>query len=306
MRPSPKFAAVDIGSNGVRLLLQAVFEHNSGPVFKKISLIRMPLRLGDDVFTRQRIPERKIKQLIQTMKGFASLIEAYEPVGFKGCATSAMREADNGAEVCRRIKDYTGLPIDIISGKQEAKIILANNSAETLIDTGVFLYVDVGGGSTEIIVFSQGRAITSESFNIGTIRLMKDLVDQRNWGAMKQWITKNTNSFKPVAAIGTGGNINKLSKMVYSKKGKAISYEKLKKVQKLLKKHTLEERVTELGLKPDRADVIIPASEIFLNIMKWGKIRKIYVPIVGLADGLVRLMYKQYMKERPMEQMSDE
>ncbi len=311
MKPSPRFTAIDIGSNAVRLLFSSVFENNGQPVFKKISLIRMPLRLGDDVFTRQRIPERKIQKLIQTMKGFSSLIDAYDPVAFRGCATSAMREAENGAEVCRRIKNYTGLDIDIITGKQEAELIFANKSAETLTGMKAFLYVDVGGGSTEITLFSEGQALSTESFNIGTIRLMEDMVAQRNWKQMKKWITRVTAPYESIAAIGTGGNINKLSKMAYCKKGQLISYEKLRKARKRLKDYTFDERVTVLGLKPDRADVIIPASQIYLNIMKWGSIKKIYVPVVGLADGLVRMMYNEYLEaplmadDQPADQRQD-
>lgn len=295
----PKFAAADIGTNAVRLLLMGVFDQEKEPYFKRISLIRMPLRLGEDVFTRGRIPESMIKKLVETMQGFRHIIEAWNPVDFRGCATSAMRESANGHKVCKRIKKEAGLDIEIISGRQEAKYLFANKNTDILTAMKTFLFVDVGGGSTEITLFSKGRAMASESFNIGTIRLLKDMVTQTMWQDMKAWVIGNAGKFEGITAIGTGGNINKLSKLANGKKGNNISYRKLKKARSELKEYSFSERVTVVGLRPDRADVIIPASEIYLNIMKWGNIDTIHVPVVGLADGLIRIMYEKHFAAPP-------
>lgn len=290
----PKFAAVDIGTNAVRLLLMGVFNGQEDPFFKRISLIRMPLRLGEDVFTKGHITEPMIQKLVKTMAGFRDLIQAWDPVDFRGCATSAMRESANGPAICERIKKEAGLDIEIITGKQEAAFLFANKNAEILTAVKTFLFVDVGGGSTEITLFSKGKAVASESFNIGTIRVLKDMVSQAAWNDMKAWVIRNAGSFEGITAIGTGGNINKLSKLANVKKGNDVSFKKLKKARARLKEYSFDERVTKVGLRPDRADVIIPASQIYLSIMRWGGIDTIHVPVVGLADGLVRTMYDKH------------
>lgn len=292
MDSSLKFAAIDIGSNAMRLLLAGVFENQGKVAFKKISLTRMPIRLGEDAFTKKKISKKKADQLINAMKGYKCLIDSYRPIAFRGCATSAMREAVNGVDLCRQIKEEVGLDIEIINGRREAEIIFENKSAENLTGSNAYLYIDVGGGSTEVSLFSKGEKVASESFNLGTIRLANDIVSENTWKDAKSWIKKITKPYENISAIGTGGNINKLSRMAHVKKGKPLTYQKLKKVQKDLKEYNYYERIVDLGLRPDRADVIIPASKIYLSLMKWGKIESIHVPIVGLADGLVRLMYQ--------------
>jgi exopolyphosphatase/guanosine-5'-triphosphate,3'-diphosphate pyrophosphatase len=289
-----KFAAIDIGSNAVRLLLSGVFEDGDSPTFRKMSLIRMPIRLGDDAFTQKYISENKVIQLVKAMVGFNHLIDSFQPLKFMACATSAMREAENGPQIREQILNESGIDVEIINGKKEAQIIFENKSSDMLGGNNAYLYVDIGGGSTEITLFSQGRIITSGSFNIGTIRLLEGLVTKAYWKKMKEWLKNFTTPYSSIAAIGSGGNINKVFRLANSKIGKPLSDNKMMKVRRFLKHFTVEQRIRELGLRPDRADVIIPALDIYLKIMKWAGIRKIYVPQIGLADGIVRILYKNY------------
>jgi exopolyphosphatase/guanosine-5'-triphosphate,3'-diphosphate pyrophosphatase len=299
-----KFAAIDIGSNAVRLLLSGVFEDGHSPTFRKMSLIRMPIRLGDDAFTQKHISENKVTQFVKTMVGFKHLIDSFQPLDFMACATSAMREAENGPQIREQILNESGIYVDIIDGKKEAQIIFENKSSDMFGGNNAYLYVDIGGGSTEITLFSQGRNITSGSFNIGTIRLLEDLVTKAYWNKMKQWLKNYTAPYSSIVAIGSGGNINKVFRLANSKIGKPLSDNKMIKVRRFLKYFTVEQRIRELGLRPDRADVIIPALDIYLKIMKWSNIRKIYVPQIGLADGIVRILYKKY-KTSAMEATGD-
>ncbi len=296
MDPQLNFAAIDIGSNAVRLLLTRVFDDGFSASFRKMSLIRMPIRLGDDAFTQKRISEMKVSQLVKTMMGFKQLIEAYQPLDYMACATSAMREAENGPEICERIFKESGIQIHIIDGKREAQIIFENKSANLFGGNSAYLYMDIGGGSTEITMYSESRPGASGSFNIGTVRLLEGLVTKAYWKNMKQWLKSHTESYSAISAIGSGGNINKVFRLANRKDGKPLSYDKMTKVRRFLKRFTVEQRITELGLRPDRADVIIPALDIYLQIMKWAGIRKMYVPIVGLADGMVRILYDRYKK----------
>ena len=294
-----KFAAVDIGSNAVRLLLSGVFENETSPTFRKMSLIRMPIRLGDDAFTQKYISELKIAQLVKSMIGFSHLIDAFQPLGFMACATSAMREAENGPEIRDQILREAGIKVDIIDGKREAQIIFENKSTDIFGGNNAYLYVDIGGGSTEITLFSEGRIIAVGSFNIGTIRLLEGLVTNAYWKKMKQWLKNYTATYTSIAAIGSGGNINKVFRLANCKTGKSLSENKMMKVRRFLKHFTIEQRIRELGLRPDRADVIIPALNIYLKIMKWAGIHKIYVPQVGLADGIVHILYDKFKTSGP-------
>jgi exopolyphosphatase/guanosine-5'-triphosphate,3'-diphosphate pyrophosphatase len=294
-----RFAAIDMGSNAVRLLLSGVFEDGSSATFRKMSLVRMPIRLGDDAFTQKQISNEKISQLVKTMIGFKHLIESFEPLDFMACATSAMREAENGPQICERILKETGIKIEIIDGKKEAQIIFKNKRADTFGGNDAHLYVDIGGGSTEITLFSQGQIIAAQSFNIGTIRLLEGLVTKGYWKKMRQWLKNYSAPYSAMAAIGSGGNINKVFRLANCKNGKPLSEDKMMKVRRFLKHFTVEQRIKELALRPDRADVIIPALDIYLKIMKWAGIRKMYVPQVGLADGIVHILYEKYKNSRP-------
>ena len=296
MLSSDRYAAIDIGSNAVRLLLSEVFETDNGPYFRKISLIRMPVRLGRDAFILGEITKERIKRLTRTIEGFKHLTDAYRPIEFRACATSAMREAANGQKIKEHILEKTGVDIDIIDGKEEARIIFANNPWHQLPDGSAWLFVDVGGGSTEITIFSDGKT-KSHSFGIGTIRLLDDLVKKPQWKEMKRWIRNHTNGFTGIDATGSGGNINKIIKLAKCSEDKTITSGKMRKVRDSLKFFSYDERIIKLGLKPDRADVIMPALKIYLAVMKWGGFDKISVPQIGLVDGLVRLMYKERTKE---------
>ncbi len=294
-----KFAAIDIGSNAVRLLLTGVFEDGYSATFRKMSLVRMPIRLGDDAFTQKYISDGKTSQLVKTMIGFKHLIESFQPLDFMACATSAMREAENGPQICERILKDTDIKIEIIDGKKEAQIIFKNKSADMFGGNDAYLYVDIGGGSTEITLFSQGQIIAAGSFNIGTIRLLEGLVSKAYWKKMRQWLKNYSGPYSSMAAIGSGGNINKVFRLANCKTGKPLSEDKMMKVRRFLKHFTVEQRIKELALRPDRADVIIPALDIYLKIMKWAGVRKIYVPQVGLADGIVHILYEKYKTSRP-------
>lgn len=289
-----KFAAIDIGSNAVRLLFCDVIEDNEGPIFKKAELIRVPLRLGEDAFLKGRISEKKIEKLVTAMKAFKHLIDVYEALDWRACATSAMREAENGLEIIERVKKETGMQIEIVDGKTEADIIYCNHIAEHLDKKHSYLYIDVGGGSTEISLFSNGKNIGSQSFNIGTIRILHNQISKDYWSYYKTWIREITTGHKPLIAIGSGGNINKLFKMSGKKENKSLSYTRLKSMAEILESYPLEDRIKVFGLKPDRADVIVPAAKIVLSTMKAGNIERILVPEIGLSDGIVHLLYEKH------------
>ncbi|QEC53242.1 exopolyphosphatase/guanosine-5'-triphosphate,3'-diphosphate pyrophosphatase [Anseongella ginsenosidimutans] len=286
------YAAIDIGSNAIRLMIAAITRSGSKVSYKKKSLIRIPLRLGDEAFRDKRLSETKAEGLLRAMHEFKHLMDKYDVSDYMACATSAMREAVNGPAIIEEVKDKTGLEIRIIDGKTEAGIISGHLQA-TLEKKKNYLYIDVGGGSTELSVFSGGGIQASASFNIGTIRLMDKRDSEDIWKEMKSFIRTNTRDLKKVYGIGTGGNINKLIKLSDEKKKDYLSFSQLKKTYDYLRSFSLKERIEVLGLNPDRADVIIPASEIFLSVMEWGGIRKIYVSRKGLADGIISLLIEK-------------
>jgi exopolyphosphatase/guanosine-5'-triphosphate,3'-diphosphate pyrophosphatase len=289
------FAAVDIGSNAMRLLFCRVYDVNGKPHFNKEELIRLPIRLGEDVFLNGKISDKKAEKLITAMRGFRELIKVYEVDGFRAVATSAMRDASNSAEIIERIKREADLEVEIIDGKLEAQLVFSNHIEELLNPKHSYLYIDVGGGSTELTLYSNYKQIASKSFNIGTVRMLLDKVDKVEWDLMKDWIKKNTFGYTPLKAIGSGGNINKIFKMT-KKENKNISYNKLKGINDMLNSYTYAERVEILGLKPDRADVIVHASKIFITIMKTADIDDIFVPQIGLSDGIVHELYEKTRK----------
>ncbi len=310
MVPSPprtrvtrvKFAAIDVGSNAVRLLLSRVFENGNSPIFKKESLVRMPIRLGEDVFSSRTITDDKADDLVNTLIAFKHLIEAYRPLDFAACATSAMREASNGEEVCRRIRERSGINLEIIDGRREAEIISSNRARLPIKEKAPFLYVDVGGGSTEITLFAEDQPIASRSFNIGTLRILNKQVTDDMTRELRTWVKSIAKNSPGLAAIGSGGNINKLFRMARVKDGKPLMYKSLRTLFNHLSKFSIDDRVKTLGLRPDRADVIVPAAELFINIMKWSKITRIYVPQIGLSDGVVHVLYERYKSGRSVPQ----
>jgi exopolyphosphatase/guanosine-5'-triphosphate,3'-diphosphate pyrophosphatase len=287
-----KLAAIDIGSNAARLLITEVTtDDKNKPSFNKISLIRVPLRLGFDVFETGKISGGKIELLLNTMKGFSSLIKAFQVISYKACATSAMRDAANASEIISLIKNETGIEIEVITGSQEASFVFENHIAENMDKDHSYLYIDVGGGSTELTFYSNNSLIFKDSFNIGTIRLLKKAVPDETWDEMKNYIKLKTKGQKQVTAIGSGGNINKIFSLSKRKDGKPLSLELLRDYYKELSNVSLEDRINIYKLREDRADVIVPALQIYINVMRWAGATEIYVPKIGLADGLVQHLW---------------
>lgn len=289
-----KFAGIDIGSNAVRLLIHNVIEFpDKETQFKKSDLIRVPVRLGQDVFTVAKISDQNVQRMVETMKAYFHLMRVHGVEKYMGCATSAMREASNGEEVASLIREQAGINIEIIDGKKEAAIIASTDLHQVIEKDKNYLYVDVGGGSTEFTIFSNGKIVTSRSCKIGTVRLLNEMVDDSAWKNIEAWVREQTKDFKKIAIIGSGGNINKLFKMSGRKPGTPLSYIYLNAQYQFLQELSYDERISELGLNPDRADVIIPATRIYLNACKWSGAKKIHVPKIGLADGIVKLLYNE-------------
>ena len=290
-----KFAAIDIGSNAIRLLISnVIISEDREPQFKKSSLVRVPIRLGADAFIGDGvISPANITRMISAMEAFKLLMNVHGVEKYRACATSAMREASNGSEVKEQVLSQTGIKIDIIGGKEEAAIISSTDLNELIEGDSSYLYVDVGGGSTEFTLFSKGEIVNSKSFKMGTVRLLnnKKTLNKEIFTNVEKWIKKNTKDLKRVSLIGSGGNINKLFKMSGRTEGKPISFIYLNAQYQFLKQMSYNDRVSELSLNPDRADVIIPATKIYLSAMKWSGARKIYVPKIGLSDGIIKTLY---------------
>ncbi len=293
-----RFAAIDIGSNGVRLLFIEIYHYNNEPVFKKLELIRLPIRLGDDVFNYGKISETKFRKLRSMALSFKSLMHVFDITNYKACATSAMRDAENGSVIINHIFEETGIKIDIIEGEEEASILF-DAIFETPIDKNQsYLFVDVGGGSTEVTFLEKGKRKEWRSFNMGTVRLKEGKQDEKVLKEMKSWIEEHCPKYNPEIAIGTGGNINRLYKMSDQKNYSLLSRKELKETLEELEKYTIDELKNKIGLKPHRADVIIPGGYIYHNVMKFANIKNIFVPKVGLADGIIIRMYKEALKQK--------
>lgn len=291
-----KLAAVDIGSNAIRLQVTTVIQYNNQISFKKLEYVRFPLRLGQDVFTTKSISPRNEAKFMKLMHAFKLLIELYEVDDYMACATSAMRESKNGQEIVRKVNEAFGLKINIIDGSREAEII--NRAFSSKLDDKKYLHIDVGGGSTELILYINKQQIMAKSFKIGSVRRLGHHESPQVFKKMTDWVEENVRQkFGNVIAIGTGGNINKVLELAKKKSGKFITLEKIEEVQKYVAGFSLEERVNFLQLNPDRADVIIPASEIYTAVMRSAKAKKILVPDVGLKDGMMQIMYERNLKK---------
>ncbi|GAB4378335.1 MAG: rod shape-determining protein [Salibacteraceae bacterium] len=289
-----RFGAIDIGSNAVRLLISNVFESGAKATFKKQSLVRVPIRLGADAFLNHTIPADKQEDFINTMHAFQHLIAVYRPHKFRAIATSAFREADNGIALVNRTFEETGIRIEVISGKEEAEIVYANGLRDNMDENKTYLYMDVGGGSTELTLFHKHKAVASGSFNVGSVRLLMNIVRDDDWDDMKKWVRSVTGKISgELALIGSGGNINKYCKLLMKEYGEAISPNEIHHLYKRLKSMTTEQRIEQLYLNPDRADVIVPAGKIFTSILKWSGASTAYVPKIGVSDGIVKLLYNQ-------------
>jgi len=289
-----RLAAIDIGSNAARLLISDVIIGPQGnPEFIKAALVRAPLRLGFEVFDKGEIPPAKVEKVIKTMKSYKLLLDVYEVKHVKACATSAMRDATNGAEIIRKVKAETGIEIKIISGQEEASLIYENHIAENMTKEESYLYIDVGGGSTELTFFTDGKLVFKESFNIGTIRLLKNQVSEAMWDEMKEFIKQKTKGYHHVTAIGSGGNINKIFSLSKRKEGKPLQLDLLRDYFKEFSNLSVNQRMTLYHLREDRADVIVPALLIYINVMRWADTEEIYIPKIGLADGLIHTLYEE-------------
>lgn len=287
-----KLAAIDIGSNAARLLITDVVESiRQPPEFNKIDLIRVPLRLGFDVFEQGVISEQRTNMIMETMKAYSHLLKVYDVNHLKACATSAMRDAANGGEIIEKVKAETGIEIEIISGDLEASIIYETHVAEKMSMNNSYLYIDVGGGSTEINLFAEGKLLFKQSFNIGTIRLLKNLVTDKTWDEMKETVKAKIKGHKKIIAIGTGGNINKIFSMSKKKDGKPLELNLLRDYYKEFSVFSVKERIRLYKFREDRADVIVPALLIFINVMRWADADEILVPKIGLVDGLTQHLY---------------
>ena len=287
-----KYAAIDIGSNAMRLLISNIVEQQGKDTqFNKSALIRVPIRLGQDAFTVGEISAENIDRMVDAMNAFQLLMKVYKVEKYKACATSAMREAYNGKEVAAIIKEKTAIDIDIIDGRNEAAIIASYDLNNFIRTDQTYLYVDVGGGSSEFSLFSEGKMVASKSFKNGTVRLLNNMVNEVVWEEIEKWIKTTTEEYDDIILIGSGGNINKLFKLSGKHLDKPLSYVYLTSQYQYLNSLTYEQRIAELGLNTDRADVIIPATQIYLNAMKWSGARQIYVPKIGLADGIIKAMY---------------
>lgn len=284
-------AAIDIGSNAARLLINEVKPGKEKPEFTKLNLLRIPLRLGIDVFSKGEIGAERKEMVISSMKIFRQLMEVYKVEHYRACATSAMRDAKNGQEIIDIVKDQADINIEIITGDEEATLIYENHVAEGLDKDFAYLYVDVGGGSTELTFYENNKMKYEHSFNIGTIRLMNGLVPETSWEEMKNEIKDKIKSKKPIVAIGSGGNINKIFSLSKTKDGKPMPVSVIKKYLKEMQLLSVEERMQLYQMREDRADVLVPALLIFNNVMTWAEIKHIYVPKISVADGLVKSIY---------------
>lgn len=293
------YAAIDIGSNAIRLLVSTITEKEGKETnFRKTSLVRVPIRLGADVFLKQKVSEKNRARVIDTMQAFSLLMKSHGVEKYKAYATSAMREATNAIEIAKTVREKSGIEIEVIDGSHEAAIIAVTDLHALIQNDCNYLYVDVGGGSTEYTMYSNGKTIASRSFKVGTVRMMEDLVEHKTWEEMQDWVKQTTKDYEDIDLIGSGGNINNIFKTSGKKEGRPLSLKYLKDYDEKLNSYTYEERITELDLKNDRADVIIPASKIYVNSMKWAKANWIYVPKIGLADGIIKSLYNESRRKK--------
>lgn len=292
-----KFAAIDIGSNAMRLLISNVIETKEAVHFQKNALVRAPIRLGEDSFTLGEISKKSLKRMIRAMKAFKLLMKVHGVSHYQAYATSALREANNSSDVVERVKKMTGIKIEIIDGRKEAEIISNSKISDFLNSQKTFLFVDVGGGSTEFTIINEGKRVCSKSFKIGTVRLINNLVDDRIWEAIKNWININAKPYHKITLMGSGGNINQLFKLSNIKEGKPLSVIKLNQIFLELESLSYEDRIVKFELNPDRADVIIPAARIYLKALEWSGGQRIYVPKFGLSDGMIKYMHKNKRKK---------
>lgn len=292
-----KFAAIDIGSNAIRFQVSTVLDHSAGPLFKKLEYVRFPLRLGHDVFLTGRISEQSMAKFRKLMKAFKLLIELYEVDDHMFCATSAMREAENGAELAAMMKEELGINIEIIDGDREAELI--NRAIVSWLKDETYLHIDVGGGSTELNVYANGKKVKTRSFKIGSVRILEHRDSPVIWDEIEKWVRDHVKkAYGKPTAVGTGGNISKIFELARQKPGKTLSLNKVREIRDMVKTYSIEERIYKLQMNPDRADVIIPAADIYTRVMEWSHAASILVPDVGLKDGMMLMMLENHRANR--------
>jgi exopolyphosphatase/guanosine-5'-triphosphate,3'-diphosphate pyrophosphatase len=300
-----KLAAVDIGSNAIRFQISSVLDQGPKVFFKKMEYIRFPLRLGHDVFGTQRISAKSIAKFKKLMKTYKLLIELYEVDDSMFCATSAMRESENGAALVKQVFDELGITIHIIDGQTEAEMV--NKAISSYLQDSTYLHIDVGGGSTELNLYVKGKKIKTKSFKIGSVRVLEKFDSPATWEEMEQWIKENVKKkYGAVTAVGTGGNISKIFDLAQIKPGKTMSLKKIHDIRKMIEAHTMEERIYQLQMNPDRADVIVPASNIYIQAMEWANAKNILVPEVGLKDGILLQLFEKNSKRKNIEFVNTE
>ncbi|MCO6495373.1 MAG: exopolyphosphatase [Bacteroidetes bacterium] len=298
-----KFAAIDIGSNGVKFLISRPLDLNSSyPVFKKIEFTRLPLRLGDDVFKNKEIGKKKADLLIKSIKAFALLMDVYNVDYYRACATSAMRDAENSKKIINKIKNETGIEIEIISGVDESKLII-KSFLHLLDEKTDYIHIDVGGGSTEISYLKNRKALFTKSFNIGVVRMREGKVKQKEWDKLEDWCRLNLSKLGKFKSIGTGGSMNKLYQLAGTKEGSFMSLKKLKSITNKVHKMNHEERVYKLQLNPDRAEVIDYAGDIYIKIMGIINSNQIISPDFGLKDGIIQELWNEYFHNKASHQL---
>jgi exopolyphosphatase / guanosine-5'-triphosphate,3'-diphosphate pyrophosphatase len=295
-----KLAAVDIGSNAIRFQVSSVLETDKRVIFKKMEYIRFPLRLGHDVFTVNRISDKSKIRFKKLMHVFKMLTELYEVDDYMVCATSAMRESENGHELVQEVEDEIGLSINIIDGKQEAEYI--NQAIISYLGDATYLHIDVGGGSTELNVYVHGKKVKTRSFKIGSVRILEHHDSPVIWGDMEKWVKQNVkHEFGKVTAVGTGGNISKLYDLAQLRPHRLMSLKRVREMKEMIEQHSIEERIYQLQMNPDRADVIVPASDIYIKVMEWANAKYIQVPEVGLKDGIMLHLFKKNSSQKKIE-----
>jgi exopolyphosphatase / guanosine-5'-triphosphate,3'-diphosphate pyrophosphatase len=291
-------AAIDIGSNAARLLICEVEKKGKETAFNRLNLIRIPLRLGFDVFEKQFIGAKKRKMLMDTIKAFKQLMKVYDVEHYMACATSAMRDAENGKEIIKEIESDTSIEIEIITGELEAEIIYENHIAELLDNERSYLYIDVGGGSTELTLYHKSKIVLQKSLNIGTVRILTNKVKDDTWDELKETLKEVSKKYGSLIGIGSGGNINKIMSLIGANSGKSLSALAIREIYKDMQGLSVDERMKKYNIKQDRAEVIVPALSIYNNIFKWAEINEIHVPKIGLADGLIHHLYDQIVNNK--------
>lgn len=291
-----KLAAIDIGSNAIRFQVSSVLNGDK-IIFKKMEYVRFPLRLGHDVFSTGRISDKSVEKFKKLMLTYKLLLELYEVDDYMFCATSAMRESENGPALVKQIYDELGITIHIIDGNREAELI--NTAITSYLTDTTYLHIDVGGGSTELNLYFQGKKIKTRSFKVGSVRVLENFDQPAMWEEMEKWVKENVKKdYGKVTAVGTGGNISKIYELAKLKPGKLMTIKKVKEIKSMIEKYSLEERIYQLQMNPDRADVIVPASNIYLKVMDWAHASTILVPEVGLKDGIMLSLLERSKKKK--------